>query len=74
MDAERAVLEQEATTLRSSFEQRLRWPEGLPRRSYNHGAVRQRNDEPRAPAQQASDTCASAGDPKGLRACNPFGG
>lgn len=37
-------------------------------------AIRQRNDEPRAPAQQASDTCASAGDPRGLRAGNPFGG
>ncbi|CND89182.1 hypothetical protein CBW52_09215 [Yersinia kristensenii] len=37
-------------------------------------AFRQRNDESRAPAKQASDTCASAGDPRGLRACNPFGG
>ncbi|MGH1593782.1 hypothetical protein [Yersinia proxima] len=29
-------LSMDATTLRSSFEQRLRWPEGLPRRGYNH--------------------------------------
>ncbi len=28
-------LSMDATTLRSSFEQRLRWPEGLPRRGYN---------------------------------------
>ena len=37
-------LSMDATTLRSSFEQRLRWPEGLPRRGYNR-PVRQRNDE-----------------------------
>ncbi len=37
-------------------------------------AFRQRNDESRAPTKWASDTCASAGIPKGSRACDPFGG
>ncbi|CNH84466.1 Uncharacterised protein [Yersinia mollaretii] len=35
-------------------------------------AVRQRNDEPRAPTKWASDTCASAGLHKGAAA--PFAG
>ncbi len=37
-------------------------------------AFRQRNDESREPTKWASDTCASAGVPRGLRACNPIGG